>query len=160
MSYLDNRRRLLDLAKQIDSGAVLSEEQKGFLAYALSRIGAGEDANEVLGVRLMRGQKLSDVIARQRMSLILHWVAGAIQPDPDSNERAMSVEAACELAVKTIVPFAKAMFPGAEDWQYDVEYLMRCWSEPDYAHLRSPGRGWFDTDYPYQAGKPNPQDPK
>ncbi len=90
------------------------------------------------------------------MSLILHWVAGAIQPDPASHRRAMSIEAACELAVTTIVPVAKATFPGADNRQYDVEYIMRCWAEPDYAHMRSPDRGWLDTDYPYQTGKPQP----
>jgi hypothetical protein len=160
MSHLDNQRRLLSLAAQLESDAALSEDQRRLLASALHRIGAGEDANEVLGVSLKRGQKLSDAIAKQRMSLILHWVAGAVQPDPESGGKSMSIEAACELAVETIVPVAKAAFPGADNRRYDVDYIMRCWSEPAYAHMRSPYRGWFDSDYPYRAGPPRAQDPR
>jgi hypothetical protein len=160
MSYFDNQRILRELGRQIESDAPLSDDQKRFLAIALYRIGTGEDANKVLGVRPQRGQKLSDVVARRRMSLILHWVAGAIEPDPESTSKPMSVEDACALAVTTIVPAAKAKFPGSDNRKYDVEYITRCWSEPAYAHMRSPDRGWFDPDFPYYPAPEVSADPK
>ena len=149
MSHLDQQRILLNLALQIQQGEPLSDEQLMFLAVAFYRIGSGEDANKVLSVRLGPGQKLSDVIARRRMSLILHWVAGAVQPAPESGTKPQSVEAACVDAAIKVVPLAKEMFPGADDRDYNAEYIMRCWSDPAYAHMRSPNRGWVDPDFPY-----------
>lgn len=160
MSYLDNQRVLMSLALQIQRKEPLSEEQLQFLAVVFYRIGAGEDANKVLSVRLQQGQKLSDVVARCRMSLILHWIAGAIQPDPQSNSKHMTVEAACVEAVTTIVPVARKAFPGADSQQYDAEYIQRCWSEPAYAHMRSPDRGWIDSDFPYNTPPAPREDPR
>lgn len=149
MSQLDNRRALLDLAIQLERGEALSDEQSRFLAAAFYRIGRGENANKVLGLEFGRGERASAAIDRMRMSMILHWVACRVRPDPKSNDKAMSIENACELAVETIVPVAKATYPGADDRQYDAEYILRCWSE--YAHMRSTERGWFDPDFPYSA---------
>lgn len=129
-----------------------------FLSIAFYRISTGEDANKVFQVKLKPGQKLSDVTARRRLSVILHWIACAIDPDPDSKEKSTSVESACELAVQTIVPAAKRMYPGADDNNYEAEYLLRCWHAPEYAHLRSTERGWFDPDYPYYFS-PDVKDP-
>ena len=158
MSPLDHQRALLDLAYQLSSHEPLLPEQINFLSIVLYRIGNGEDANKVLGVKLKPGQKLKDVIARRRLSFILHWIACAINPDPGSTEKAMSVEAACELASHEIVPKAKMIFPGADDNDYDVEYLLRCWTAPEYEHLRSCERQWFDSDFPYYF-PPNNKDP-
>ncbi len=149
MNHLDHQRIMLDLAYQLDRNELLLPEQIRFLAIALYRIGTGEDANKVLQVTPKPGQKLKDITARRRLSVILHWIACSVNPDPGSEEKAMSVEAACELATQTIVPAAKKMYPGADDHQYEVEYLLRCWSAPEYAHLQSCERGWFDPDYPY-----------
>jgi len=153
VSYADQQRWLLDLAVQLSQGKPLLAEQKRFLSLVLYRIGSGEDANTVLRARKKRGEKLSDVIAKRRMSLILHWVACAINPDPDSAKKVMSLTAACELATTTIVPFAKAMFPGADNREYNTEYIQRCWGNPKYAHMRSTERGWFDADFPYHVSR-------
>lgn len=160
MSHLDHQRILLDLALQLGRGEPLSEEQQRFLAIAFYRIGTGENANKVLSVSIKRGERLSAVIARRRMSMILHWVAGAVQPDPGASNKPMSVEAACALAVTTIVPVAKAAFPGADNHQYEADYIFRCWSDPAYAHMRSLDRGWFDPDFPYYAAPGNDEDLK
>lgn len=151
MSQLDHRRALLDLAYQLDRGEALSDEQRRFLAVVFYRIGRGEDANKVLGLEFGRGERLSDAIARMRMSMILHWVACRVKPDPSSDEKAMSIEKACALAVDTIVPMAKAVYPGADRRHYDAEYILHCWGKPEYAHMRSTERGWFDPDFPYSA---------
>ncbi len=149
MSHLDKRRVLDALSRQLLRGELLSPEQSEYLGVALWRIANGEDANAVLEVRPKKGQRQTGAIARQRMSLILHWVAGAMEPGPTSCASPLTVEQACELAVDSIVPIAKKAFPGADDCTYDVEYLVRCWSEPGYQHMRSIDRQFYDDDFPY-----------
>jgi hypothetical protein len=149
MNPLDHQRAMLDLAYQLNSNQPLSPEQISFLSIAFYRIGTGEDANKVLGLKLPPGQKLKDLISRRRLSYILHFIAGAMNPDPYSTEKAMNLEAACELANIEAVPRAKKIFPGADDNDYDAEYLLRCWHEPKYKHMRSYERHWFDSDFPY-----------
>jgi hypothetical protein len=151
MSHEDHKRVLLDLARQLDAGEDLDVSQKKYLAIVFYRIASGEDANKVLGVKPTRGQKLSDVTDKRRMSMILHWVACAMNPEPDSGTGAMTLSEACVQAMDTIVPDAKAAFPGADDRSYDAEYIQRCWSDPAYAHMRSTKRGYFDMDLPYQT---------
>lgn len=149
MNHLDHRRALGDLACQVARGDPLTDDQRDYLALVLFRISTGEDANVVLQVTPTQGVSDSDAIARRRMSLILHWVACAVNPDPNSTKKAMSIETACGLATNTIVPLAKAMFPGADGVAYDSEYIQRCWGKREYAHMRSSERGLFDPDYPY-----------
>lgn len=149
MNHEDHKRVLLSLAHQIDSGKELADSQRQYLAISIYRIATGEDANKVLGVKGTKGKKLSDVIGRRRMSMILHWVAGAMNPDPGTDEKAMTLSEACIAAMETVVPMAKATFPGAENREYDADYIARCWSEPAYVHMRSTERGWFDPDFPY-----------
>jgi hypothetical protein len=148
-SRRDIRRALNLLSQQIAAGAAdpLTDAQRTYLSAILFRISKGEDANEVLGLKRRRGNSEKDETARQRLSMILHWVAG--QLNPADGGQALSLAAACELAQTTIVPAAKSMFPGADDTAYDVEYLMRRWHEPAYKHLRSPLRGPYDPDFPY-----------
>jgi hypothetical protein len=159
MSPEDQRRALLDLAYQLDGGSDLADSQRQFLALALYRIATGEDANKVLSVRPTRGQKLTDAVDKRRMSLILHWVACAMRPDPKTGEKAMTLVEACEAAMDAIVPHAKVVFPGADERKYEPEYIQRCWSDPVYAHMRSTERGWFDPDFPYFK-LPDVKDPK
>ena len=149
MDKYDHMRMLLELAYQLDRNEELSIEERKYLAFALARIGKGEDANKVLNLKLARGEKESDAIAGRRMSMILHWVACAVIPDEDLEFKGMSIEKACELACETIVPIAKNFYPGADKTKYDAEYIKRSWSEPANAHMRSPERGWFDPDFPY-----------
>ncbi|MBM3396571.1 MAG: hypothetical protein FJY37_18480 [Betaproteobacteria bacterium] len=149
MNSLDHRRALLDLAYQLDRGEDLSEEQKKFLAFAIYRVATGENANKVFQTQLRRGEKLSALIDRRRMSMILHWVACQVYSDPNSSRKAMSVEEACYLAEELVTSKAKKAFPGADNRKYSGDYLLRCWSDPANAHLRSPDRSWLDPDFPY-----------
>jgi hypothetical protein len=149
---------MLALAYQLESNQPLSPEQRSFLSFAFYRIGTGEDANKVLGLKLQPGQKLKDLISRRRLSYILHFIACAMNPDPYSNDKAMDIEAACEWAKDNLVPEAKKKFPGADDNEYDVEYLLRCWTAPEYEHMRSCERQWFDADFPYYF-PPTKKDP-
>ena len=149
MSHLDKRRVLGALSEQLYREEPLSQDQLKYLAAVFYRIANGEDANKVLEVRPGRGQRTSDAIANKRMSLILHWVAGAIAPNSESKEKPLTVADACVLAMESIVPVAKIMYPGADKCTYDAEYIARCWSEPAYQHMRSPSRSFFDNDFPY-----------
>jgi hypothetical protein len=149
MSYLDNARGLRMLGMTLYEGKELLDEEQKFLAIALLRVAGGEDANEVLGVKLGRGKKEKDVIARQRMSFILHMVECFMFPDPDSDEQDMKLEQACIKAEEEIVPIAKKLYPGADKTRYTAEYIQRCHSSPEYRHMRSPLRSWTDDDFPY-----------
>jgi hypothetical protein len=149
MNSEDQKRALLALANQFAGGEALNEAQRDYMAIVLYRIATGEDANKVLEVHGKRGKKLSDVIARRRLSMILHWIACAMSHDPSSTEKALTLSEACIEAMEAIVPLAKASFPGADHHEYDAQYLERCWREPDYEHMRSTTRSWFDPDFPY-----------
>jgi len=144
----DRRRALLAMAYRLREGKAPSKTERQYLADALSQIAYGEDANKALGVKLRRGEKSKDAVARRRISMILHWVAAAVEPDPVTG-RKLSVERACERAVSTIVPAAKRAFPGADGKNYEVEYLLRCWKNPKYRHMRSVTRKYLDPDSPY-----------
>jgi len=78
-------------------------------------------------------------------------------PDPSSEKQDISLAEACEKAQFTVVPLAKKMFPGADSITYDPEYLQRCHSAPEYAHLRSPFRSWIDDDFPYPQSFDDPR---
>jgi len=149
MNPEDARRRLAALAQRLSAGSNLTRAEKRTLAKVFNRIAEGEDANHVLGLKPRPGQRVANLVARQRMSLILHWVSGLVQPDPKTQKRTLSVEKACEMAVLAIVPVAKQVFPGADKSNYEAEYILRCWNEPAYAHMRSPYRQPDDLDHPY-----------
>lgn len=159
MSHLDQRRELLALAGKLKIGQELTDAQRNFLASALVQISAGEDANSAFKLKLKPGEKKTDAIARCRLSLMLHWIACYVQGESHSSEKSISVEAACEEAMTTIVPFAKSIYPGADRHTYDAAYLLRCWHDPAYAHMRSATRGWTEPDFPYWQ-PPKVNDPK
>ena len=149
MSPDDQRRVFRDLSCCLARGDEITEDQRSYLSLIFYRISEGEDANHVLQLKLNRGQKQTDLVARKRLSLILHWIACAQRPDLTSETKVLSVEEACVKALEAIVPQAKRFFPGVDDQQYDADYLMRCWSAPEYKHMRSLRRSPFDPDFPY-----------
>lgn len=151
MSHLDHARGLRMLGMTLYRGDELLDEERQFLAVALLRISRGEDANEVLGLKLGRGIKKNDAIARQRMSFILQMVQCFMYPDPNSDEQDMTLEQACRKAKHEVLPVAKKLFPGKERRRYTADYIQRCHSSPEYEHMRSPTRTWVDDDYPYDS---------
>jgi hypothetical protein len=143
----DYRRIYLKLADDIPSKR-LSKTQKLWLSTVFHRIGRGEDANSVLGLSLKRGQKRSDGAARQRLSLVMQYIACLLDEPKVKGRRTMSLQAACEKAMVTIVPASKALYPSTKGPTYDAEYLSRCWYAPEYAHMRSETRSLYDADAP------------
>jgi hypothetical protein len=142
MNHLDNQRILGDLARQIEHGEQLSEAQLNYLRESFARIGNGEDANAVFGVRPTRGKSEKDAISRLKHSLILHWMACAID-GPDG----LSVSQASEKAMEIVVPIADELFGNSDNFTYDAAYLRKLWYEnPDMQNL---DRGIFDHAFPY-----------
>ena len=142
MNHLDRRRILKVLARQMERGEQLTEAQLNYLGQALARIGNGEDANVVLGVRATRGQSDKDAISRQKHSLILHWMAGAID-GPDG----VNVMRASEQAMDQIVPLAHKTFGNPDNSVYDAEYLRKMWYEN--TEMQKLDRNVFDHAFPY-----------
>lgn len=136
MGPSDNRRVYGDLARQLASGAQLSPEQRQFLAQSLQRVAAGEDANEVLGLKFGRGQSSAAAAGRQTVSFLLHLVAAYV-------EEGVAVELAC----KKVSELAQRMPGGGA--AYDADYLRNCWYT--YPHMQSPDRMLYDPDFPYEV---------
>lgn len=153
MRPTDHRRIFLKLAEEIASDR-LSPAQKQYLTVVFQRIGRGEDPRVVLGVKLERGQKQNDDSARQRLSFILHWIAGLLDGNTINGKRKMSVETACEKAMDSVVPVSKKLFPGAGGRIYDAQYLSRCWYASEYAHMQSVTRSVYDASSPYERLPP------
>jgi hypothetical protein len=142
VNHLDRQRILRVLARQIERGEQLSAAQLNYLGKAFARIGNGEDANRVLGVRATRGKSDKDAISHQKHSLILHWMAGAID-GPDG----LSVSQACEIAMTTLVPLAHEIFGNPDNSVYDAEYLRKMWYEN--TEMQKLDRNVFDHAFPY-----------
>jgi hypothetical protein len=143
----DHRRIYLQLAEDIRLDQ-LSQDQKIWLSTVFYRIGTGEDPTKVLNLDLKKGQKRSDGAARQRLSLVMQYIACLLDEPKIKGRRTMSLKAACENAMVTIVPASKALYPSTKGPAYDADYLIRCWHAPEYAHMRSTNRSLYDADAP------------
>ena len=88
MGPADNRRVCGDLGRRLASGEPLRSDEAAFLADRLKRLAAGEDANEVFGLRFGRGQSAADVSGRKIVSFLLHLVATYV-------DEGLDVEPAC-----------------------------------------------------------------
>ena len=150
MSYQDQKRRIRRLAQALEKGTSVDQLEMNFLIESLWQIGNGADANVALGVKLRKGQKNKDLIDRQRLSFILHWIQCAMYPDPGSEKQELSLAKACEKAELEVVPLAKQLYPGGSSHSYNAEYLERCHGAPEYKHLHTSVRTWIDDDFPYQ----------
>ena len=149
MSHTDPRRRLRRLAQALDKGESIDQLEMNFLIESLWQIGNGADANATLGIKSGRGQKVSDLVARRRMSFILHIVECFMFPDPNSDRQDMTLEQACIEVEKDFVAIAKRLYPGADKTKYTAEYIQRCHSSPKYKDMRSPWRRPTDDNSPY-----------
>jgi hypothetical protein len=76
------------LESDTKDGLVLSEDQRAFLVVALSRIGNGEDATEVLGTKAKRGERrhVKEAAKSDRKLFAVSFVAAAIMPKEDGSE--------------------------------------------------------------------------
>ena len=145
MSHEDQKRRLRLLALMLAENKPLAIAERDYLARSLHAIGSGDDANQVFGTRLAKGQKISDVDAKRKLSFILHWVAGAISSS--NNSPKITLEQALIEAEQVVVPIANRIFGNIDNFTYSVEYLKKCWHK--YPHMQSLDRNTYDDDYPF-----------
>jgi hypothetical protein len=151
MDHLDKQRMLAALGRQIHRREELSDSQLDYLQVVLSRIGNGDDANEVLGVRSTRGRSKKDAISRRKLSFILHWIACATYEDEDEPAR-YTVEKACEVAMTEVVPVANRVWGNPDNFEYDAAYLRKKW----YAEreMQNRDRSFLDHAFPYEKPRP------
>jgi hypothetical protein len=142
-NYLDQRRALRDLAGQLLRGEALLPVQSSYLGLAFLRIADGENANSVLSVSPRKGQTDAQAMSRQNLSIVMHWIAGAVAPEPVGY--GYSVEKACQEAV----PIAQKQFGDSTGEKYDALYLRKKWYE--YQHMQSDTRLFYDKDFPYSS---------
>ena len=135
MNPLDHLKRIKAFTEQLKNKQPLTAEQYQYLANVFERIGNGEDANKVLGVKYDVGQNETKAEARQSISFALHWIANAILPTADEGLGYTLDQAFAE---------AENHFP---DLSYDM--LRKYWYQPDKKHMQNPSRGTFDPDSPY-----------
>lgn len=133
MNPLDVRKRLAAFAKKLAKKTPLDQEEFRYLENVFRRIAEGEDANVVLGVAYSKGRSENDAIGRMKLSAVLHWVAGAIDPNTGLG---LTLEEALEAAHK--------MFK----YPHDLSYLRKKWHEHKAMQLAD--RHWSDPDSPFQ----------
>ena len=134
MNPLDRRKHLAAFAKELKAGKPITKEQTQYLVNVFERISKGEDANRVLGVAYSRGRSEKDALARQKLSMIFHWVACAIKTDPTTS-RELSLEDALQQAHKLF------------KYKHDLKYLRDKWYE--HKPMQSPLRTWSESDSPF-----------
>lgn len=117
MSVRARQRALRRLAEQINGGTPLTEEQLKWLSGVCARIGRGESADEVLGLKRIRGQSEADERAREVLDMALHVVGGAID-DGMSEADAYDVGARWQR-------IQHGLAPDDLDDRYSVENLRR-----------------------------------
>jgi hypothetical protein len=139
MSPRDQKKRIGALAEKIRQGETFSTQEQEWLGRALNEISEGRDPKEALGVKHGRGQSNTDEDTRAKLSLIMHWIAGAIEP----GEGEMTLEKAFEAAE----PLARKLFNNKTGTGYDAAYLRQAWYR--HTHMQNPIRKTFDPDTPY-----------
>jgi hypothetical protein len=79
MSMRARRREFTRLARQIDGGTPLTDDQLAWLSTVFARIGRGETADDVLALKRTRGNSEKDERAREVLDFVLFYVAGQIE---------------------------------------------------------------------------------
>jgi hypothetical protein len=135
MSPLDTRKYLAAFVRQIQAGEPVTDEQREYFAEVFDRISQGEDANAVLGLKFEVGKTEDAAQKRQKMSLILHWISGAINKSDLHETDPYTLDAACVRAVEVF------------SLEFDASYLKKQWY--NYQHMQDPIRTWRDEDSPF-----------
>jgi hypothetical protein len=138
---VEQRRRILRFAQRLKRAEQPTVEQVAWLTRVLQEIGEGRDANEALGLKGGQGRRPGDTESRNRMSIALHWVAGALEAGRD-------LEKAFEEGVKLLRQL-HGLAPDDRDERYSVDTLRRYWN--GNKHLQSPVRRPGDKDFPYRG---------
>ena len=137
MNPIANRKIWAAFMNQLKEQKPLTCEQFSHLALVFEEILNGVDANEALGLKYKRGNKEADGVARNKISLVLHWVAGAISPKAEGG-LGFTIDKACEEAANEF-----------DSLGYSPEVIRKYWYQKDKAHMQSALRNTFDPDSPY-----------
>lgn len=118
-----NLCRLRRIANELEHGRALPHEDSKFLIDALWRIGEGENAAEILGVKAKRGERKSSeaAAATERRHFLLPLMTSLMQPIADGGQ-GLTLDEAADLA--------------AEGMELEPETLKKYWQE--YPELRGP----------------------
>lgn len=135
-------KRFQAFADQIRSGLPITEEQRAYLEDVFDRLGAGEDANEVMGLTYGPGKRRSDEIALQQRFLILHWMRCAMTPEDAKDSAGHEIGGlglTLEQAVNAVLDIADG------EWTNPKTKEKHTYKDPD-GSIRSPFRKYsYDT---------------
>jgi hypothetical protein len=144
---IEQRKRFLLLAAHLRNGKNLTDDQSRYLASAFEKIGNGESADKVF--HLKRGQGQTQIAEKRRttMSLVFAQVAHYMSPkDGFPPGEGLNLNDAME----KVVPLARSLFSTIDNPDsYSMEYLLKCWHDPSYAHMRTTYRTALDPDSPF-----------
>jgi hypothetical protein len=162
MSPEDQKKRFLDFANQLQSGAEITREQRVYLQRVFFEMGSGRDANEALGLQFTAGKSLKDANARQDRSLVIHWMENAMQPEDLGGlglSLTQAIQAVTELGEgQWINPKTKQKHTyldqygnkGARLPKYSDSTVEKIWKSKDNKHMRSAIRSALEIDSPYK----------
>jgi len=136
MNPIDHRKNWIAFVHQMQSKNPLTPVQFEHLAKIFKEILDGKDANEALGLKYKRGNTEGKAIARQKISLVLFWVACACESESDGG-----------LGLTLNEAFIKAS-EVFEKFGYSPEMIEKYWYQEDKSHMRNALRGYFDQDSP------------
>lgn len=143
---LDYRKRIRRIAEKVGGNLPLSNDEKMYLANALSEVAEGDDANAALGVKFGRGQSPKDALLRRNMNMIMHMLAALVAPESDLEFEGppMKLIKACE----KLTPIAQRLAGDFDEVMYDATYLLKYWNENK--NLHSLWRTADEPGSPYQ----------
>lgn len=137
MNPLDHRKHWIAFVHQLRAKEPLHPDQFEHLAQVFEEILNGVDANEALGLKYSRGNGPDKAIARQKISLVLHWIACATAPITEGG-LGMPLSSAFETASEAFKHFG-----------YEPEQIEKYWYAKDKVHMKESERGYNDQDSPY-----------
>ena len=137
MNPIDHRKNWITFTHQLRAKKALQPEQFEHLAKVFEDILNGVDANEALGLKYARGNSPDKATARQKISLVLHWVSCAIAPESEDG-LGMSLAEAFEAAADAF-----------EQFGYPPEQIEKYWYHKDKLHMHNEEQGHFDQDSPF-----------
>ena len=139
----NQRKQFQALSKQLVNGGPLSKEQVSYFARVFKRIGDGEDANLVLGLKYSAGRSEVDELSRQDLALKFHLVMTYIEKD---NGNELTVTEALQ-KVSELSKMSNSLK------QVEYSSLKRRWYDKKWSHLKLLVYSPLDVDSPYPLHK-------
>ena len=144
MSVSHNRKHLKDLGKRLMRGESLSHEERSYLGIVLARIGDGDSADEVLGLKYAQGRRKTSDDARANLGMIFMWISNAIDPDMSVHQTQPygvddAIRKAAQLSADPGYPLFKPI---------SYSSLRKAWYNPGYAILKRTQVSSLSPDFP------------